>query len=80
MTKQEKNKALQMETIAYYSGFGGVEIKAIEYGIEDYVIFIANSFIPNIRTAHRVKIYYNTSRPYFNYHTLQIHLDECIRV
>lgn len=80
MTKQEKNKALQMETIAYYNGFGGVEIKAIEYGIEDHVIFIANSFIPNNKTVHRVKIHYDSRRPYFHYHTLRIPFDECLRV
>ena len=32
MTKKD---ILQMETIAYYSGFNGLEIKGIEYGIED---------------------------------------------
>lgn len=36
MTKKD---ILEMETTAYYSGFNGLEIKGIEYGIDDHVLY-----------------------------------------
>lgn len=40
MTKKEycKNK----KSIAYYSGLNGLEIKGIEYGINDFIYCISN--------------------------------------
>lgn len=32
------------ETIAYYSGLNGLEIKGIEYGIEDYVYCVSGAW------------------------------------
>lgn len=32
------------ESIAYYSGLNGLEIKGIEYGINDYVYCVSNCF------------------------------------
>lgn len=42
MTKKEicQNNA----TIAYYSGFGGLEVKHIEYGTEDYLYIVARAW------------------------------------
>lgn len=79
MTKQEKQRYMEMPSVAYYSGFGGIEIKEIQYGIEDYVVFVANAWYPG-RTVHRVKINYTWSRPSFRYHLLTIHFDECLRM
>ena len=31
-------------TIAYYSGFGGLEVKHIEYGIDDYLYIVAGAW------------------------------------
>ena len=31
------------ETVAYYSGLGGVEIKGIEYGIDDYIYCVSGA-------------------------------------
>lgn len=75
MTKKEYTNN---NTIAYYSGFGGIEIKAIEYGIDDYVVFMASAWRSK-HSMHKGKIYYNSSRPYFKYKDIRIHLDDCIK-
>lgn len=41
MTKKD---ILKMETIAYYSGFNGLEIKGIEYGIDDHVLCVSGAW------------------------------------
>lgn len=64
--------------LAYYSGFSGIEIQEIEYGIEDKVIFTAGAWTGN-KSNHECKIYYETERPYFKFKGQRIHLDECIR-
>ena len=33
------------ESIAYYSGFNGLEIKGIEHGIEDYVYCVSGAWV-----------------------------------
>lgn len=58
------------------NNFCGMEILAIEYGIDDYVI--VRGFIDDL---HRYKIHYETERPYFRYcNGCRYHLDEFIRV
>lgn len=79
MTKKEKAAILEKSTIAYYSGFSGIEIKAIEYGIEDYAIFVAGAWC-SAKSVHRAIIKYTTSgNPYFCYKGIRIPLNECIR-
>jgi len=68
---------MEMETKAYYYGLGGIEIKDILYGIEDYVVFVAEAWTTN-RSVHKVRIYYGNT-PYFIYHGYRIRLGECIR-
>jgi hypothetical protein len=71
---------LAMKSVAYYSGWGGIEIKGIEYGIEDYVLCISNAWYGKPNT-HRVKIYYDKNDvPYFKIHGHKIPMDECIRM
>lgn len=55
MTKKEicQNNA----TIAYYSGFGGLEAKHIEYGIDDYLYIVAGAWNGK-RTYHKLKVHY----------------------
>lgn len=76
MRKVEKLEVLNMETRAYYSGCGGIEIKDIEHGIETYVVFVAGAWTSQ-PTAHKAKVYY-TAEPYFRYNGYTIKLDECI--
>jgi len=73
-----KSEYKDNKSVAYYSGFAGIEIKGIEYGIEDYVIFVAGAWNGN-SSVHRSKIYYG-NRDYFKYRGVRIHFDECIRM
>lgn len=78
MTATEKKKYMEMPTIGYYSGFGGIEIKGIEYGIEDHVIFVANSMAGK-RSVHRAMIHYTDKHTYFRFAHNMISFEEIIR-
>lgn len=85
MKKAEKTAYLQAKTAAYYSGFGGIEIKEILYGYDDSVVFVAGAWcsdeIGGRKTVHRSRIRYTltNSEPYFIFGGCRIHLSECIR-
>jgi len=79
MTKKEKAAILEKSAIAYYSGFSGIEIKEIESGIEDYVIFVAGAWC-SAKSVHRAIIKSTTSgNLYFCYKGNRIPLNDCIR-
>ena len=77
MTKSEKQKIMEMPTVAVYSmGLAGLEIKNIEYGIEDYIVFVAPG-----GTVHKRKIYTAPSgQTYFRFGNITVCTDECILV
>lgn len=77
MKKSEKKYYLEKEYEAYYSGWNGIEIKAIEYGIIDHVIFVSDAWYGH-RKVHRAKIHYG-KRPYFIHAGHRIAFDDCIR-
>ena len=65
-------------TVAYTAVYGGgIEVKEILYGIEDYVVFVAGTWF-GTPTVHKVKIHY-TKRPYFRFGNIRVHFDELIR-
>lgn len=73
------------ESIAYYSGLNGLEIKGIEYGITDYVYCVSGCWYGGkaARRFHRCKIYYTANEKdcaFFRVHGYKIPLDECIRM
>ena len=72
------------ESVAYYSGLGGVEIKCIEYGIDDYVYCVSGCFGGTaVRRFHRCKIYYPANvkdSAFFRVHGYKIPLNECIKL
>ena len=76
MTKQEKDIIRNKKTIAYYSGYSGIEIKEIWHGINDAVVFVSEAWAGK-GFVHRAKIHYG-KRPYFNFEGNRIYLDECI--
>ena len=79
MTKKEK--CLNNETIACYYGLGGVKIKHIEYGIEDYLYCVSGAWGSTTnKRYHKLKIYYNPKGDYIRLHGYKIPLNECIRV
>ena len=68
------------QTIAVYNGLNGVEIKSIEYGINDYIYSVSGIFGGGI-DCHRSKVYYTLQgEPYFKLYGYRIHLSECLRV
>lgn len=73
------------ESIAYYSGLNGLEIKDIEYGIDDFVYCVSGCWYGGkaARRFHRCKIYYpanGKASAFFRVDGYKIPLDECIRM
>lgn len=78
MTKKQFCRATK--AVAYFSGWGGLEIHGVEYGEEDYIYYVGNAWYGGAdgKTYHKTKIYYDTDRPYFKHNGARIRLDECI--
>ena len=77
----KKEKCLNNNTIGYYYGLGGVEIKHIEYGIEDYLYCVSGAWGSTTnKRYHKLKIYYTEKGGYIRLYGYRIPLDECIRV
>ncbi len=79
MTKSEYCKR---KSIAYYSGFNGLEIKGIEYGIDDFLYCISGAWGAKSRQkAHKLKIYTDSNGEAFvRLHGYKVSLNECIRM
>lgn len=79
MKKEEKLKVMQEKSVGYFSGFGGLEVKSIAYGVEDCVVFVVGAWTgrPEVHTA---RIHYETERAYFNYRGTRVHFDEVLRM
>ena len=67
------------KSIAYYSGLNGLEIKGVEYGIEDYVYCVSGAWGGG-KAYHKLKINYGVNGDYIRLHGYRIPLDECIRM
>ena len=80
MTKKEV--CLNNKSVSYYSGFNGLEIKKIEYGIEDYVYCVSGAWgSPKNYGYHKLKVYYDKNgENYIKLHGYKIPLNECIRM
>ncbi len=83
MTKREYCESY--ESVAYYSGLNGIEIKGIEYGLNDFVYCVSGCLCneKNVKRFHRCKIYYPANgkdSAFFRVYGYKIPLDECIRM
>ena len=70
-----------MQSVGYYSGLDGIEIKGIVNGYNDYVYCVSGAW-GGKRKYHRCKIYYpeNTKHcPFFRINGNKVLLDDCIR-
>lgn len=76
MTKKEY--CTNRPTIAYYSGLGGLEVKHIEYGIDDHVYLVAGAWNGK-KSYHRLKICYGTKYVYIRLYGHRCLLSEFIR-
>lgn len=72
------NELREVKTLGYWSALGGVEVKDIQYGIEDYVVCLANAWNGKA-SAHRVKVNYAGNRSFIRVHNTRLYMDECIR-
>lgn len=78
MTKKEY--CLNHPAIAYYSGFSGLEIHGIEYGVDDCLYCISGAWSGK-PSYHRLKIQYTPGGVSFvRLHGYKIPLSECIRM
>lgn len=76
----KKEVCLQNKSFAYYSGFGGLELKHIEYGIEDYIYCVSGAWCSK-KSYHKLKVYYDRNgNNYLKLHGYKIPLNECIRM
>ena len=82
MTKREYCE--KRESVAYYNDLGGVEIKGIEYGIDDFVYCVSGCYGgAAARRFHRCKIYCPANEndsAFFRLHGYKIPLNECIKI
>ena len=79
MTKEEKAKYIQMPSVGVSATLNGLEVKAIEYGINDRIVFTIRNMRGNL-TAHSARICYKSDRPFFRFEDYRIYLDEIIKV
>ena len=78
MTKKEYCQS--RESIAYYSGFTGLEIKGIEYGIENFLYCVSGAW-GGQKGFHRLKIQEDRKgRSFVRLNGYKVPLDECIRM
>lgn len=76
----KKEVCLTNISFAYYSGFGGLEFKKIEHGIEDYIYCVSGAWT-NEKRYHKLKVYYgNNNGGYLKLHGYKIPLNDCIRM
>lgn len=71
------------ESVAYYSGLNGLEIKGIEYGINDFVYCVSGCWYGGkaARKYHRLKIQYDRrGEAFVRLDGYKIPLNECIRM
>ena len=79
MTKKEY--CLNNPAVAYYSGFAGLEIHGIEYGINDYLLCVSGAWgAKSKQTPHRLKIYYDNNGGFVRLHEYKVPMNECIRM
>lgn len=77
MTKKEI--CLNNPAFAYYSGFSGLELHKIEYGIEDYIYCTSGAWTGN-KSYHKLKVHYGSKNDFLKLHGYKIPLNECIRM
>lgn len=78
MTKKEY--CINNKAAAYYSGFNGLEIHGIEFGIENYLYCTSGAWSGK-KQYHKLKIYTSfKDAPFVRLHGYKIPLNECIKI
>lgn len=78
MTK--KDYCMKNVATAYYSGFSGLEIHGIEYGIDDYIYCVSGAWSSK-KSYHKLKINCDKhGNAFIRLHGYKVPLNECIRM
>ena len=77
MTKKEI--CISNPTFAYFSGFNGLEIKYIEYGINDYLYCVSGAWYTP-KYYHKLKIHYSKDDAYIRLHGYRCFFHDFIRI
>ena len=77
MTKREICES--HEPIAYYSGLGGLEVRHIGCGINDYLYLIAGTWNDK-KSYHKCKVHYGGNSNYIMLHGCRCKLSDFMRV
>lgn len=76
----KKSEYSNMKSMAYYSGLSGLELKEIQYGINDYLIVESGSWCSK-KSIHRLKVNYDKNgNDYIKLNGYKIPLNEFIRM
>ena len=77
-----KASIMEMQSIAYYSGFSGLEIKCIENGINDYLYCVSGAWgAKSQQKPHKLKINYDRyGGAFVRLHGCKVPLNDCIRM
>lgn len=78
MKKTEKQYYMEKATIGYWSACGGMEVKDIIYGIEDYVIVVVNAWYGQ-KSIHKLVIRYGENDSYIVFNGRRYRFSECLR-
>lgn len=80
MTRKEKQAVKAMPAAGVWYTFGGVELKAIEYGVNDYALIVVNPGFSS-ESVHRVKVCCDSSsRDYIRVYGRRLYFCNCERV
>lgn len=77
--KTKKQVCMENESFAYYSGFNGLELKHIEYGVNDYIYCVSGAW-GGEKSYHKLKLYYEAGNSYIKLNGYKIPMSECIRM
>ena len=66
-------------TLAYYSGLGGLEVRHISYGINDFIYLIAGTRSDK-KSYHKLKIHYEHKYTYIKLYGYRCRLSDFIKV
>ena len=77
MTKKELCQ--NSVSIAYYSGFNGLEVKAITHGIHDEMYAVSHAW-GGEKKYHKLRIYSNNKGEYIRLHGYTCYLKDFIKM
>lgn len=80
MTQKARKAMLQQPTIGYTDALGGIAVKRIEYGINDYVTYVVGTMCTK-PSVHSRKIMHSVKKgAYFVHNGHAVYLADCMRV